>query len=199
MTDDDDFYDQLRKHQYQLATWQFEISAIRLGLALKAGFRPDQPRVPRGHPDGGQWTDNPRWVGEHDGYPANANMPAPFDGQLLPVGGRGRIRRGQVRIGNRWVTVTPAQRARLVASRLEMESALLAVRRVDPRWRPRPQAYETVEGEIEANFATTLEARIRLQVIARVKIGPGPFAHEWIMAPSSNRRLTNSEQKKSIA
>lgn len=26
-------------------------------LAIKAGFRPDQPRVPGGEPDGGQWTD----------------------------------------------------------------------------------------------------------------------------------------------
>jgi hypothetical protein len=26
-------------------------------LLRKAGFRPDQPRVPAGHPDGGQWTD----------------------------------------------------------------------------------------------------------------------------------------------
>lgn len=25
-------------------------------LAFKAGFRPGQPRVPRGNPDGGQWT-----------------------------------------------------------------------------------------------------------------------------------------------
>ena len=29
----------------------------RGGLAAKAGFRPDQPRVPKGNPDGGQWTD----------------------------------------------------------------------------------------------------------------------------------------------
>ncbi|MGE0500193.1 MAG: hypothetical protein AB7O76_04570 [Rhizobiaceae bacterium] len=27
----------------------------------KAGFRPDQPRVPAGSPDGGRWTDDPRY------------------------------------------------------------------------------------------------------------------------------------------
>lgn len=34
-------------------------------LASKAGFHPDQPRVPRGDPDGGQWT----LVGGRDGLP----------------------------------------------------------------------------------------------------------------------------------
>lgn len=33
-------------------------------LARKAGFRPDQPRVPAGNPDGGQWTDEPSWSGD---------------------------------------------------------------------------------------------------------------------------------------
>ena len=28
----------------------------RFALATKAGFKPDQPRVPAGNPDGGQWT-----------------------------------------------------------------------------------------------------------------------------------------------
>jgi len=27
-----------------------------LQIALKAGFKPDQPRVPKGNPSGGQWT-----------------------------------------------------------------------------------------------------------------------------------------------
>jgi hypothetical protein len=36
---------------------RFEIAAHRHGLALKAGFNPNQPRVPKGNPDGGQWTD----------------------------------------------------------------------------------------------------------------------------------------------
>ncbi len=32
-------------------------------LYLKANFDPNQPRVPRGHHDGGQWTDDPAWGG----------------------------------------------------------------------------------------------------------------------------------------
>ena len=31
---------------------------IRHGWALKAGYRPDQPRVPRGQREGGQWVDD---------------------------------------------------------------------------------------------------------------------------------------------
>ena len=39
------------------AATRFEIAAHRHGLALKYGFNPAQPRVPRGNPDGGEWTD----------------------------------------------------------------------------------------------------------------------------------------------
>ena len=39
------------------ATTRFELAARRYELALKAGFRPDQLRVPRGQREGGQWTD----------------------------------------------------------------------------------------------------------------------------------------------
>jgi hypothetical protein len=46
-----------------------ELAALRFRLALKqlfdrcakANFNPNQPRVPRGDPDGGQWTDDSRW------------------------------------------------------------------------------------------------------------------------------------------
>jgi hypothetical protein len=48
-----------------LATLKSNVAALRFQLVLwqfawrerKAGFDPNQPRVPRGQPDGGQWTD----------------------------------------------------------------------------------------------------------------------------------------------
>ena len=48
-----------------IAATQVYLRAFRLRLLLteKAGFRPDQPRVPAGNPDGGQWTEDPSWVG----------------------------------------------------------------------------------------------------------------------------------------
>jgi hypothetical protein len=36
---------------------RFEIAMRRHARAMKYGFNPDQPRVPRGNPDGGEWTD----------------------------------------------------------------------------------------------------------------------------------------------
>lgn len=37
---------------------RLEIAIRCHGLALKAGYRPDQPRVPRGQREGGQWVDD---------------------------------------------------------------------------------------------------------------------------------------------
>ena len=42
--------------RWQLAALAFDAKMLRLGLALKANFDPNQPRVPAGRPDGGQWT-----------------------------------------------------------------------------------------------------------------------------------------------
>lgn len=38
------------------ATIQLHVARLQ-NLARKAGFRPEQPRVPAGHPDGGEWVD----------------------------------------------------------------------------------------------------------------------------------------------
>lgn len=38
------------------ATIQLHVARLQ-DLARKAGFRPEQPRVPAGHPDGGEWVD----------------------------------------------------------------------------------------------------------------------------------------------
>lgn len=47
----------LRKIKYELAAARFEVSLIRFDHACrKAGFNPNEPRVPAGNPDGGQWT-----------------------------------------------------------------------------------------------------------------------------------------------
>lgn len=49
--------DELGHLRYEHAAIAFQLAALRLYLALKAGFNPDQPRVPAGRPGGGQWTD----------------------------------------------------------------------------------------------------------------------------------------------
>jgi hypothetical protein len=47
----------LLRLKWLAAATRFEIALRRHDRALKAGFNPDQPRVPRGQPEGGQWTD----------------------------------------------------------------------------------------------------------------------------------------------
>jgi hypothetical protein len=42
--------------RWLLAAEQVQEKGSRLALLLKANFSPAQPRVPRGNPDGGQWT-----------------------------------------------------------------------------------------------------------------------------------------------
>jgi len=51
----------LLRLKWLVAATRFEVAMRRhdraLKLAYKCGFNPDQPRVPAGDPDGGQWTD----------------------------------------------------------------------------------------------------------------------------------------------
>lgn len=149
-----------------------EMQFLRLHLILKAGFRPDQPRVPAGSPGGGQWT----------------------DGGVVRVSRRTTGTSGLIRVGNRWLVPTPAQEVRLAQSLANMKAALRDVRKADPGWKPTPQLYETVEGQIAANHAIALQAQFRVFELRGTLVGPGPFAREWIPAPATNRKLVRSEQ-----
>jgi hypothetical protein len=161
---------------YRYAAITVELRALALSLRLKAGFRIDQPRIPAGNPDGGQW------VAEGSG-----------DRPIL-VSRRGPRGSGQVRILGRWQAITPAQEAQLALSVGRMREALRAVQRREPNWKPTPQVYETVEGLIRANEATAQEAMLRALQLKLPRTGVGPYAKEWIIAPTTNRRLNKAEQ-----
>lgn len=109
---------------------------------------------------------------------------------LTPKGGG-----GQVRFGGRWHSITPAQEVRLAQSYSAMRRALRDVREVDRNWKPNAQAYSTVEGLISANRGIELEARFRLFQLLGTRAELGPYAREWIPAPSTNRRLSRFEQR----
>lgn len=129
-----------RYHATQLA---FAASVARLALVLHAGFRPEQPRVPAGNSDGGQWTKVPGWARRPSaeerptstelwptGKPSNAED---WRDHLHLVGGRGRRNgNGQIRINGRFVPMTPAQEVRLRLSERELEAVLRAVRQMRP-------------------------------------------------------------------
>ncbi len=116
----------LSRLRWQLVGLRMQTAVLRLSFAFKAGFRPEQPRVPGGRSDGGQWTHVPGYAQVH---------------QVA----RRRAGGGQIRIGGRWHPITPAQEARLAQSYGAMRSALRDVRERDPNWKPQAQAYSTVE------------------------------------------------------
>lgn len=68
------------KWRYRAAQLAFAASAARLALALHAGFRPEQPRVPAGNSDGGQWTKVPGWAR------GLAALERPSSSELWPTG-----------------------------------------------------------------------------------------------------------------
>lgn len=180
MLADEKFQTSLSRLKQALAAERIVLAANRIRYLLKAGYRPDQPRVPRGNPDGGQWTDEGR--NEDD-----------TSSQL--VSGRRTRNGGHVSINGRWVQVTPAQQVRAQLSHNAMRKAVREMQQIDPNWRPRPQAYETVEGLIAANRATQAEARLRLTELNATRSGRGEFGRSGIEAPATNRRLTKREQE----
>jgi len=149
----------------------------RGGLRGKAGFRPEQPRVPAGNPDGGQWADGG----------GGGNLIRIQSGRRGPRGDAPR------RIGGRWVEGTPAQLTRLDISHSQMQAAVRRVQELELRWKPTPSAYETIEGQIAANEAATREALNRFFELQRRGIGLGPFAVESQPARSPSRHWTVGE------
>ena len=100
-------------------------------------------------------------------------------------GGRSSV---PVRIGGQIVEVTPGQAARLQAAENQADNAIRQVRQVDPNWRPEPSVYGTgVESEIQKANDLAVAARARVNELARVGIGPGPFAGESIPARGPER------------
>lgn len=183
---------------YNLARLRLSLRAARLAACLKAGFRPGQPRVPAGNPDGGQWTHVPGWAGRGSaGSGGSSNAVGPFRGLVVLVGRRSRwARGGMVRVGSRWLPATPAQQVRLQLSLNASRKATRDVLKIDPNWRPHPQAYETVEGFISANRAIETQAKYRIRELTGTRSIWGEFAVEWIPAPLTNRRLNRREQAK---
>ena len=155
---------------------RFYLAADQLREVLK--FNPNwssQPRVPAGNPDGGQWTDGGGRV---------------IAVQARPPGPRGGAPR---RIGGNWRDITPEQATRLEISHAQMQAAVRQVQRLEPRWKPRPSLYETVEGEIAANTAARREAENRYNELQRMGVAPGPFAVESQPARGPSRKWTIEE------
>jgi hypothetical protein len=130
----------------ELAAINAELKFRRFFRSLKAGFNPNQPRLPRGNPGGGQWTSE-GGSGGGAGDPRILSDATPDDdwqpgAQYAQIRARG----GPILINGQMVVPTPGQAARLAVVEARARDAISRVHEVDPNWRPRPSAYESVEG-----------------------------------------------------
>ncbi|MGO4523571.1 hypothetical protein AB4097_01770 [Microvirga sp. 2MCAF35] len=126
---------------------QLELRSLRLALAPKL-FNPNQPRVPAGSPNGGQWVGE----GGNDGEARveTVNWPARRSGGIRTIRGR-------------TYETSPTQETLLAATEAHATALVREVQRRDPNWKPRPNLYEGVEGEILAHQATAMQATARLR------------------------------------
>ncbi|WP_146618736.1 hypothetical protein [Rhodoplanes elegans] len=180
----------------------------------KANFDPNQPRVPAGNPEGGQWTSEENWsdlsheantdTGQEPKPPAGINDPrVVLDSQQIGISEtvsssgyaslRSRRPAGSVLINGQRIELTPGQAARLEAVQAQAEAAIARVQKYDPKWNPSPSAYETVDGLITRYEAEAREANLRISFLTARGIGPGPFAVEWSPARNSGP-LTPAER-----
>ena len=172
-------FDTLRGLDLAFAGLQAEANLIRLRLALKAGFDPNQPRVPAGSPHGGQWTDG----AGSGGVQLAQNIPRD------PM-------RGRIRIGAGLREATPAEETLIELTHGQADTAIRRVQQYDPYWEPTPSLFETPEGEIAANRATAKEAAEHYEWLQSGGMAPGPFARECIPAPKGvSRRFTAAQRR----
>ena len=163
----------LLKARYAFAVAQLELRRLLISRARKQ-YNPNQPRVPAGNSDGGQWTDGGGGGGPRSDY-------AQLKPRRLPTGNR--------IIGGRAYPVTPAQEARLDVTAAQARALVREVQRRDPSWKPKPSIYEGVEGRILANQSEAQQAVARLR-----ELGAGEPAsqaiHEILLRNGATHRDT---------
>jgi hypothetical protein len=155
-------------------------------------YDPNQPRVPKGHPDGGQWTNDYHEVAnsefaDQDNYRALSDL-VPED--FWRPGAQYASRRV---VGGRGGPPTPGQLARLEAARIRARDAIRRVHERDPTWEPQPSVYSTVEGQIAAAQATAREAEIYFQKL--LDHSSGPQYGRSIPSRGPHRKFTSAERR----
>ena len=111
-------------------------------------YDPNQPRVPAGHPDGGQWTDR---EGDSPGLSDRVVISDVAENDWQPGARYAGGARG--RGGGPPSQATPAQLFRLSVAQARARDAIRRVQEIEPNWRPQPSACQTVEGIIRAHEA----------------------------------------------
>jgi hypothetical protein len=142
-------------------------------LALhRSHFNSDQPRVPAGQPDGGQWTSE----GGIKGGSEPRTMSDVTPDNDWKAGARYANNRGRpsvpVRINGQWVEVELGQANRLSEAETRAQVAIARVREFDPNWHPTPSIANNVEAQIKAHIAEAEEAQARLRELTRFQTEP---------------------------
>jgi hypothetical protein len=137
-------------------------------LLLERRYNPDQPRVPAGNRDGGQWTS--------DGGSGEASQP------------REMMRRWTIPRG------TPAQQMRFIAARLRADAASARALERDPTWKPPPSVTSTIEGQILHQIAVREAAEAHIRLLQDRAIIPGRYAVESIPVRGPGLPHTEAER-----
>jgi hypothetical protein len=170
-------------------------------------YRPDQPRVPAGNSDGGQWTADGAGDGSRSSGSQPTTKPPPIndprvisdatpDNNWKPGAryAQGPRARAPLIINGSRVEPTPGQATRLAIVEAQSRDAIRRVQELDPRWRPTPEIYSSVEGLIASHQALARQAEGRILELGRTGIGPGPYVGESIPARGPARDFTVAER-----
>jgi len=151
-----------------IADLRWDILVLKTALRLHRRYDPNQPRIPAGSAEGGQWTS----------------------------GGATSPREMTWRRGTPLSQATPAQLAVIAVLQARADALVARVRLRDPTW-PSPKSLTaTVEGQIEhwRDVAARAEAR-ETELIRYGVNGPGRFAVESFPAPV-DRALNRPERER---
>jgi hypothetical protein len=141
----------------------------------RSHFDPNQPRVPAGHSEGGQWT--------RTGSAKDSNGPQVLsdvtpDNDWQPEAQYANARRPgtvPIRIGGQWFEVEPGQAARYAAADVRAQDAIRRVRELDPNWRPEKASAHEGGFESEIRRATDLAEEAEARVREITGFGPPPI------------------------
>jgi hypothetical protein len=170
----------LLRLKWLAAAANFELAMRRHARALKA-YNPNQPRVPRGNPDGGEWTD----AGGGSSGTSTGTSRTRVSGP-----GAGRT----TRVGQNFPGATHGQQVRLEQTIARTETALAKIRQQDPSWRPKTQSWQAptgFEGAIQHAQARMIEAEAHLGRL-RHRVG-GNFGPPLQSAPRAELGTTPSQ------
>jgi hypothetical protein len=138
----------VRRARAEAAGFALSLAMLRLSLALRA-WNPNQPRVPAGNPDGGEWTT----IGFGWARAGGEKEPRIRVAQVVSRGRRGSG--FSVSDGRREFEVSIPQGTRIALREAQVAAVERQITAIRPRWRPEVGAWENADG-----YEVHLEARL---------------------------------------